>query len=89
MKKFLLMTILMISAIVIGGLIGDSLFGVSALEWLTYSKEFSFQPGTFINIDVFSLTFGFTFKMNVAQLILILIGIFAYYKIAPKLISAK
>lgn len=87
MKKVLLMSVLMISAIVIGGLLGDVCAGASGLSWLAYSKTFSFQPNTFVDIDVFSLTFGVTFKANVAQLILIFIGIFAYYKIAPKLIT--
>lgn len=87
MKKILLMIVLMIAAIVLGGLLGDAVSGVDALKWLAYSKAFSFQPGTFINIDVFSMTFGVAFKANVAQLILIFAGIFTYYKLAPKLIS--
>lgn len=89
MKKFLLISVFMIAAIVFGGLIGDACTGAEALDWLAYSKDFSFQPGTFINIDVFSLTFGVTFRVNVAQLILIFVGIFAYYKLAPKLIGSK
>lgn len=88
MKKVLLMSVLVIAAIVLGGLIGEASAGNDVLNWLAYSKTFSFQPGTFINIDVFSMTFGITFKANVAQLILVFVGIFAYYKLAPKLISA-
>lgn len=87
MKKILLMSVLMIAAIVVGGLIGDVTAGVSGLQWLAYSKSFAFQPNTFIDVDIFSLTFGVTFKANVAQLILIFVGLFAYYKIAPKLIT--
>lgn len=88
MKKVLLMSVLVIAAIVLGGLIGEVSSGNDVLNWLAYSKTFSFQPGTFINIDVFSMTFGVTFKANVAQLILVFVGIFAYYKLAPKLFSA-
>jgi hypothetical protein len=87
MKKTLLMTFLMIVAIVLGGLIGQTCDGTQIFGWLAYSKEFSFNPGTFINIDVFSLTFGFTFRVNVAQLILAFAGIFTYYKIAPKIFA--
>lgn len=86
MKKALLMSLFIIAAIVLGALIGNACVSVDFLDWLSYSKSFSFQPGTF-DIDVFSLTFGFHFKMNVAQLILIFIGIFSYYKLAPKLIT--
>ena len=87
MKKFLLISVLMIAAIVIGGLIGDVTAGVSGLQWLAYSKSFAFQPNTFLDIDILSLTFGITFKANVAQIILIFVGLFTYYKIAPKLIT--
>ena len=86
MKKALLMSLFIITAIVLGALIGNACASVDFLDWLAYSKSFSFQPGTF-DIDVFSLTFGLHFKMNVAQLILIFIGIFSYTKLAPKLIS--
>lgn len=89
MKKTLLMMLFIITAIVMGALLGDAVVGIEALEWLGYSKSFSFQPGTFINIDVLSLTFGITFKANVAQLIFTFIGIYAYYKLAPKLITSK
>lgn len=86
MKKVLLMSIMVITAIVVGGLLGDACAGVGFLDWLSYSKGFSFQPGT-IDTNVFSLTFGISFEANVAQLILVFVGIFAYYKIAPKLIT--
>lgn len=89
MKKTLLMSLFVITAIVLGALIGDSVTGIGSLQWLGYSKSFSFQPGTFINLEVFSLTFGITFTVNVAQLILLFIGIFAYYKLAPKLITGS
>ncbi len=87
MKKVLLMLLFIVTAIVAGALIGNAVGGIEALAWLGYSKSFSFQPGTFIDFDVFSLTFGITFRVNVAQLILMFIGIFAYIKLAPKLIS--
>lgn len=87
MKKILLMSVFMIAAIVIGGLIGESCIDIEALNWLSYSKSFSFHPGTFIDVEVFSMTFGISFKANVAQLLLVIIGIFAYYKLAPKLIN--
>ncbi len=87
MKKALLMTLFIMTAIVLGGLVGDAVSGIETLKWLGYSKTFSFQPGTFINFDIFSLTFGIVLKANVAQLILAFVGIFAYYKLAPKLIT--
>lgn len=87
MKKTLLMSLFVITAIVLGALLGEAVEGVKYLDWLSYSKDFSFHPGTFINLEVFSLTFGISFKANVAQLLLIFVGIFAYSKLAPKIIS--
>ncbi|MBQ8296657.1 MAG: DUF4321 domain-containing protein [Ruminococcus sp.] len=87
MKKTLLMTVLMIAAIVFGGLISGACEGSAALGWLAYSKSFNFSPGEIIAIDVITLNFGISISANVAQLILILVGFFAYCKIAPKLIK--
>lgn len=90
MKRFLLMLLLLITAVVLGGLCGIACEGVPWLDWLSYSQGFAFEPGKFINIDgVFSLTFGITFSPNVAQLILCLISLFVYYKLAPKLCGGK
>ncbi len=86
MKKGLLMTVLIITAIVLGGLIGEACYSISALDWLSYSKVFSFNPGTF-DINILTITFGLTVSVNVAQLILIFTAIFAYYKLAPKIIG--
>ncbi|MDD6279744.1 MAG: DUF4321 domain-containing protein [Ruminococcus sp.] len=89
MKKTLLMSLFIIAAIVIGGLLGDAVEGIQPLEWLAYSKSFAFEPGTFLNLDVLALTFGIRFQANVAQLICCLIALFAYYKLAPKLVPGK
>lgn len=88
MKKTLLMSLFVITAIVLGSLLGNACIGAGALEWLSYSKEFSVQSGT-VDIDIISVSFGFHFKVNVAQLILLFFGVFAYTKIAPKIITGK
>lgn len=89
MKKVLLMGVLMIAAIVLGSLLGNACADAAALSWLAYSVHFAFEPGTFINFEVLTLTFGISFTANVAQLILILVGIFMYIKLVPKLITGK
>lgn len=82
------MCVLMIAAIVFGGLIGGACAGIQGLAWLGYYKDFAMTPTTF-NVDLFSLTFGFSFKAYVAQLILIIVGIVIYTKLAPKVITGK
>ena len=82
MKKFYFI-ILIFAAVTIGGFIGSNADG--SLWWLGYVTKFSFEPGTFIDINILSLTFGITINISIAQIILIFVAIFAYYKTAPKL----
>jgi len=89
MKRVFYMAFLLIAAVLLGGLIGNAVSGASALSWLGFYKTFSFEPGTFINMDVLRLTFGITFSANVAQVLLIGVAIFIYYQTAPKLFATK
>lgn len=89
MKKVLYMSFLIIAAVLLGGLVGNAVSGASALNWLGFYKTFSFEPGTFINLDVLRLTFGITFSANVAQVLLIGVAILVYYKTAPKMFGGK
>lgn len=89
MKKTLYMAFLVIAAIVLGGLLSSAVSGAAALSWLSYAKRFSFEPGTFLNFDVLQLTFGITFTISVAQILLIGICLFIYYKTAAKLFPGK
>ena len=87
MKKTLYMVMLIVVACILGGLIGGAAYG--SLGWLGYTTGFDFQPGTFINTSVLTLTFGLSIYINIAQILLILVAIYVYYKTAPKLITGK
>lgn len=87
MKRTLYMIILIISAIFFGDLLGGVATG--AFKWLGYSKSFSINPNTFIDSDVFKLTFGIFISFNVCQVLLVLLAFFVYYKTASKLIAGK
>ncbi len=87
MKNFLYMSVLIIAALLIGGLIGNSVTGLAGISWLGYSMHFSFDPGTFLELEVLTLTFGISITINVAQILLMLIAIIVYYHTAPKLIK--
>ncbi|HAE51961.1 MAG: DUF4321 domain-containing protein [Ruminococcus sp.] len=82
MKKFYFI-ILILAAITLGGFIGSIADG--SLWWLGYVTRFSFEPGRFIDIQIIALTFGITVNISIAQIIMIFVAIFAYYKTAPKL----
>lgn len=85
MKRTIYMIFLIGCAAILGNLLGNMVTGTEGLNWLSYSKQFGFEPGTFNFFDVFSLTFGFSFAINIAQLILIVAAIIIYTKTAPKI----
>lgn len=89
MKKILFMSFLIIAAIVLGSLLGNACADADALSWLAHSVNFAFEPGQFINFEILRISFGVSFSANVAQIILILVGIFMYIKFVPKLVPSK
>jgi hypothetical protein len=81
------MLLLIVAALVLGGLIGDN---ATIFPWLGYSKSFQFMPDSFlIDTDVLKIAFGLYVKANVCQILLLLVAMFVYYKTAPKLIPGK
>jgi hypothetical protein len=86
MKKTLYFLLLFICACILGGVIGTIASG--SFAWLGYSRGLSLDNSTF-SMELFSITFGFTFNINIAQIICIIIAIYAYIKTAPKLITSK
>ncbi|EWM55280.1 DUF4321 domain-containing protein [Ruminococcus flavefaciens] len=87
MKKTLYFLLLLICAVVMGGILGQVDSGV--FSWLGYSVKMRFEPGTFIDTDFLSLTFGISMKICVAQVICIIIAIYAYIKTVPKVCPDK
>ena len=89
MNKVIYMSFLAISAVVFGGFFGGLIENTPGLSWLGYSKTFAFEPGTFLDFDIIRLTFGISFSINIAQILLIIIAIVIYYNTAPKLFTPK
>lgn len=87
MKRTIYMIFLIACASIIGNLFGGMVVGTEGLSWLGYSKHFGITPGTFMFFDVFNVTFGFDFTINIAQLILIVTAIIIYTKTAPKIFT--
>lgn len=86
MKKTLYFLLLFICACVLGGVIGTVASG--SFAWLGLSRGIELEPSTF-SMELFSITFGFSIDINVAQIICILIAIYAYIKTCPKIIPEK
>lgn len=87
MKRTIYMIFLIACASIIGNLFGNMVLGTEGLSWLGYSKHFGITPGTFQFFDVFDITFGFNFSINIAQLILIVTAIIIYSKTASKIFT--
>lgn len=81
MKKTCLFIILIITAVFIGALIGSGSQDISFLHWLAYSKSLSLDNIS-IDLVIIQLSFGCSFSINVAQLILMLVAFFVYPKAA-------
>ncbi|MCI5815478.1 DUF4321 domain-containing protein [Ruminococcus sp.] len=81
MKNKLVLLFMIITAAVLGGLLGNLCDGVYGLSWLAYSKAIGLDATT-LNLSVFDLTFGIHVQMNVAQIILLALALVVSPKIA-------
>ena len=81
MKNKLVLLFMIITAAVLGGLLGNLCDGVYGLSWLAYSKAIGLDATT-LNLSVFDLTFGIHAQMNVAQIILLALALVVSPKIA-------
>ena len=81
------MIFLIACASIIGNLFGNMVMGTEGLNWLSYAKDFGYDASTFTFFDIFNLTFGFHFSVNIAQIVLIVAAIIIYTKTAPKIFT--
>lgn len=84
MKKTALFIILILTAIFLGSILGNGVENVGFLHWLNYSKSLSLDN---VSVDLIIITFSFgcTFSINIAQLILMLVAFLVYPKASAAL----
>jgi len=75
----ILLTVFLLLSVILGKIIGGAVAGVSFLSWLGEGIKFGFEPFT-LELAVMNLTLGFSFAVNIAQIILLLIAIFSYIR---------
>ena len=68
----------MLIGLVIGTVIGGYCSGISALSWLDYGKVFGITSPMVLDLGVFVLTLGLTIKINIANIIGIIISFLLY-----------
>lgn len=77
----LYLLLFMLSGIVIGGFIGKYLGEFPYLGFLNYGKTFGLSAPMVLDLSVIKITLGILLEINIAGVIGILIGIFAYKKL--------
>jgi hypothetical protein len=80
-KTTLTFVLILISGLVIGGLIGDTLGTIPFLSWLNYGKQIGLDPAFTLNLSFFTMTFGATIKLNIAGIIGMVAAIIIYRRL--------
>ena len=80
-KNIWIMMIFILSGLVIGGLLGEVASKVDFLWWLSYGERFGLTTPLELDLNILKITFGLTFKINIASIIGMMIAIFVYRKI--------
>lgn len=81
MKRALLMIALIMASIFLGSMLGELTLAVEGLGWL--GKTYSVGISTFdLDLKVMTLTFGCTFQICIAQVVLVLISLLAFPKLS-------
>ena len=80
-RSFWILLIFILSGLVIGGLLGELASRVEFLWWLSYGESFGLSNPIELNLNIMTVTFGLMFKINIASIIGMAIGIFIYRKV--------
>ncbi len=81
-KNIFEIVLLVLIALVLGGLIASWTADIPWLAWLTYGKSIGISPTTpmVIDLSMIRLTFGAEISINVVQIILLAAVYFVYRK---------
>ena len=66
---------------VIGGLLGEIAGHIDFLWWLGYGQTFGLTSPVSLDLSVIQITFGLTFKINIASIVGLIIAIVVYRKV--------
>ena len=80
-KNIWILLIFILSGLVVGGLLGELASKVDFLWWLAYGSSFGLSNPLELDLSIMRITFGLTFKINIASIIGMILSIFIYRKI--------
>ena len=70
--------LLILAGVVLGGLVGSLVSGVSGLDWLNYGQSFGLEEPMVLTLGFLVLTFGLTIKITIAGIFGIVLAILIY-----------
>lgn len=87
MKKNLILLFLLLAGVMFGSLLAAAARGISWLSWLSYGQTvgIAVENPMILDLAVIRLAFGFELGINIAQIICVLIAIFAYKGLASRI----
>ncbi|MEG2769536.1 MAG: DUF4321 domain-containing protein [Oscillospiraceae bacterium] len=79
-KKNLFFAFYLVAGIILGSLIANVSGDVSFLKWLSYGGTIGFSAANpaVIDLMIFKITFGFSFTVNIAQIITVGLSMWLY-----------
>ena len=80
-RDSLTLILLLLAGLVIGGFIGEWLGTYPTFSFLNYGKSFGLVKPVVLDLNVLSLTFGFSVKFNLASIIGNVIAFVIYRKL--------
>lgn len=83
-NRSLFYTIVILSGVVIGTLVGNLTSGISALSWLSYGLVFGMAEPVRLELGVLSLTFGISINLTIACILCILLAVLIGRKVMHK-----
>ncbi len=82
--NFWLNLFLVCVGIVTGSMVAEMTVGIPALSWLAYGLNFGLTSPVVLDMNVFSLTFGISFRITVATVIFVALSLILGRMIARK-----
>lgn len=85
LKRNLLFIFFLVAGIILGALLADWARGIEGLSWLAAGTTIGLSPDKpmLLDLKIIRLAFGFELGINVAQIIMVILG-FVGFKFASK-----
>ncbi len=80
-KNAWVLVICLLAGITAGGALGEYLGGMQGIQWLKIGQSFGITEPMKLDLGILMLQLGFVFKINVASILGMIIGIFVYKKL--------